>query len=363
MLDYTKLKIEIVELMKKGKINDVRKKLVDAFTEVRPLEYQQIGEAMKEIIMVDPQTFSRKVYYLLNKEMRAINKDKLVEFEKFFIQNFCKLPGEDFISISDGQLETGKSTISGTIFVSNLRIIATGVQELKDTKNLAGILPFMLYGYVRQIMEQIAKSMTIEFAADKIVNYGFMFPIKNNYLIERKENKKDRIKYKVDFPYTNDKEKEEIAHLDICVIISEKNPEMELTLTKIEETLKSVTKVELLAVHDDEPKDTGGESVNTCPRCSKHPPQPRLATLFDIDFPDYCTRCKNYALVMGTLIFGSFIIITPVLIMSFGAVNGIPQWQIIASGIGTLFASAFIVLLVLTWYFKKYGKVKNRHNI
>ncbi len=251
-VDLAKLKTEVIDLMKKGKSGDVGKKLMDAFGKIDSSQYQTFGEAMKEAIMVDPQAFSEKAYILFDKMMRAKNPGKLSEYEKFFVQNFCKLPGEEFAVIADGWVETGKSQIAGNIFVSNFRIIATGVQEAKAARvSGGGMFAFLSmiqlgsYAYNKSIMDQISKSLIGGSAT--MVNYGVMYPIKGCYAIEQEAKGfrakiNDRVNYKIDVPYKDKKGKEEIADLSVSVIININNPEIASLLGKIEQILKANAK-------------------------------------------------------------------------------------------------------------------------
>lgn len=251
-VDLAKLKIEVVELMKKGKSGDVGKKLMDAFGKIDASQYQPFGEAMRDAIMVDPQLFSEKAYILFDKMLRARNPSKLSEYEKFFVQNFCKLPGEEFAVIADGWVETGKSQIAGNIFVSNYRIIATGVQEAKAARvSGGGMFAFLSmiqlgsYMYNKSIMDQVAKS--VAGGSGTMVNYGVMYPIKNCYNIEQEAKGfgakvKDRVNYKVDVPYKDKKGKEEVADLSVSVIINIKNPDITPLLNKIEAILRANAK-------------------------------------------------------------------------------------------------------------------------
>ncbi len=248
-VDLAKLKIEVVEAMKKGKSGDAGKKLMDAFGKIDSPQYQPFGEAMRDAIMVDPQAFSEKAYILFDKMLRARNPAKLSEYEKFFVQNFCKLPGEEFAVITDGWVETGKSQIAGNIFVSNYRIIATGVQEAKAARvSGGGMFAFLSmiqlgsYMYNKSIMDQIAKS--IAGGSGTMVNYGVMYPIKNCYNIEQEAKGfrakiNDRVNYKVDVPYKDKKGKEEIADLSVSVIININNPEITPLLNKVEAILRA----------------------------------------------------------------------------------------------------------------------------
>lgn len=249
--DLSKLKAEVVELMKKGKSGDVGKKLMDAFKKIDSAQYQEFGEAMKDAIMVDPAAFSEKAYILFDKMMRAINPAKLSEYEKFFIQTFCKLPGEEFAVIADGWVETGKSQIMGNIFVSNYRVLATGVQEAKGAAvSGSGMFAFLSminlgsYLYNKSIMDQVAKSVA---GAAEMVNYGVMYPIQGCYDIEQeakgfRAKQNDRVKYKVDVPYTDKKGKPQVADLHVQVVINIKNPDIQAHLDKIESILKANAK-------------------------------------------------------------------------------------------------------------------------
>ncbi len=248
-VDFEKLRKEVLELMNKGKSGNVGKKLMDAFRKIDSSEFQTFGEIMKEAILVDPAAFSEKAYILFDKMMRAKDPSKLSEYEKFFVQNFCRLPGEEFAVIADGWVETGKSSIKGNIFVSNYRIIATGVQEAKKARVSGGgmfaflsLIQLGSYMYNKSIMEQISKSLTEGSAA--VVNYGVMYPIRDGYDIEQEAKGfraeiKDRVNYKVDVPYKNKKGKEEIADLNVSVVININNPEITPLLNKVEEILRA----------------------------------------------------------------------------------------------------------------------------
>jgi len=251
-VDLAKLKIEVVELMKKGKSGDAGKKLMDAFGKIDESQFQPFGEAMKEAIMVDPQAFSEKAYILFDKITRARNPGKLSDYEKFFVQNFCKLPGEEFAVIADGWVETGKSQVAGNIFVSNFRVIVTGAQEAKAARVSGGgafaflsVIQMGSYLANKSIMDQIASS--IAGGSGAMVNYGYMYPIKGCYAIEQeakgfRAKVPDRVNYKIDVPYKDNKGKEGVADLSVSVIINIKNPEIATLLNKIEEILKANAK-------------------------------------------------------------------------------------------------------------------------
>jgi hypothetical protein len=250
-VDFDKLRSKVLELMNKGKSGNVGKELMDAFRKIDSSEFHAFGEVMKDAILVDPAAFSEKAYILFDKMMRAKDPSKLSEYEKYFVQNFCKLPGEEFAVIADGWVETGKSVIKGNVFVSDLRIIATGVQEAKAARvSGGGVFAFLSliqlgsYMYNKSIMEQITKGITEGFT---MVNYGVLYPIRGGYNIEQeakgfRAQQNDRVNFQVDVPYTNKKGQEEIADIDVSVVVNIKDPEIQTKLDKIEAIVRANAK-------------------------------------------------------------------------------------------------------------------------
>jgi hypothetical protein len=251
-VDLEKLRREVMEKMNQGKSGDVGKKLMDAFRKIDRSEFQAFGEIMKDAILVDPALFSEKAYILFDKIMRARDPSKLSEYEIFFVENFCKLPGEEFAVIADGWVETGKSVIKGNVFVSNYRVIATGVQEAKKARVSGGgmfaflsLIQLGSYMYNKSIMEQITSSIAGE--SVQMVNYGVLYPIKGGYEIEQEAKGfrakiNDRVNYKVDVPYTNKKGNQEIADLEVSIVININNPEIAPLLNKVEEIVRANAK-------------------------------------------------------------------------------------------------------------------------
>ncbi|MFX1330709.1 MAG: hypothetical protein ACFE9W_04070 [Promethearchaeota archaeon] len=251
-VDLEKLRREVMENMNKGKSGDVGKKLMDAFRKIDRSEFQAFGEIMKDAILVDPALFSEKAYILFDKIMRARDPSKLSDYEIFFVENFCKLPGEEFAVIADGWVETGKSVIKGNVFVSNYRVIATGVQEAKKARvSGGGVFAFLSlvqlgsYMYNKSIMEQITKSITAE--SVQMVNYGVLYPIKGGYEIEQeakgfRAKQNDRVNYKVDVPYVDKKGNEQVADVDVSIVVNIKDPDIQAKLDKVEEIVRANAK-------------------------------------------------------------------------------------------------------------------------
>ena len=251
-VDFDKLRSKVLEKMHKGKSGDVGNELRKAFEKLDPSEFQTFGEIMKEAILVDPALFSEKAYVLFDKMLRARKADKLAEFERYFVQNFCKLPGEEFAVVCDGWVETGKSVIKGQVFVSDHRIIATGVQEAKAARvSGGGVFAFLSlvqlgsYMYNKSIMEQITKGITD--GGYQMVNYGVLYPIRGGYNIEQeakgfRAKQNDRVNFQVDVPYVNKKGQQEVADIDVSVVVNIKDPEIQAKLDKIESIVRAHAK-------------------------------------------------------------------------------------------------------------------------
>jgi hypothetical protein len=250
-VDFDKLRDKVMEKMNKGKSGDVGNELRKAFEKIDESEFQTFGEIMKDAIMVDPAMFSEKAYILFDKMMRARKADKLAKYERFFVENFCKLPGEEFKVVCDGWVETGKSVIKGQVFVSDHRIIATGVQEAKKARvSGGGVFAFLSliqlgsYMYNKSIMEQITAGITEGFT---MVNYGVLYPIRGGYNIEQeakgfRAKQNDRVNFQVDVPYKNKKGEEEIADIDVSVVVNIKDPEIQAKLDTIEGIVRAHAK-------------------------------------------------------------------------------------------------------------------------
>ena len=250
--DFDKLRKTVIEKMQKGKSGDVGNELRKVFEKIDSSEFQPFGEVMKEAILIDPAMFSEKAYILFDKMMRARKADKLAEFERFFVQNFCKLPGENFHVICDGWVETGKSVIKGQVFVSDHRVIATGVQEAKAARvSGGGVFAFLSlvqlgsYMYNKSIMEQITKGITD--GGYQMVNYGVLYPVKGGYEIEQeakgfRAKQADRVNYKVDVPYADKKGNQQVADIDVSIVVNIKDPEIQAKLDKIESIVRANAK-------------------------------------------------------------------------------------------------------------------------
>ncbi len=254
-LDLAKLKTEVEQDMGKGKTPNAAMKLVGAFNnkDLGPSEYKQFGEIMRDAIVKDPEGFKEKGFILFDTQVRPRNPVKLSDFEKFFIENFCKLPGEEFSIIFEGVVETAKSMNKGNVFVSNMRIISTGLQEAKSANVSGGFLSIIAMGsylYNKSIMEQVMKSVNAD--AGQFVPFGVIYPIKNCYEVAQKSKgfgvkSPNRVEFKVDVTFTNKKGKEETSVMEVATypILNQdwKNPEMANILGKIEAALKKVAKV------------------------------------------------------------------------------------------------------------------------
>ncbi len=242
--DFTALKGEILDLIANKKHGNVVKKLLGGFKKLEPSDYDAMGEIFKAIIQADLEQFNEKIYKGFMFMASARYGAKLVDFEKHFIENFCKLPGEEFIVVAEGWLQDDNSEITGMLYVSNYRIIASGKKEIKQAR-LSGMgLEFIRlgsYAVHKSVSDSIAKSIATDMEASSILNYGHIYPFKDNYDIVEKKIKKGVIKYKVDVPFTGKKGKPQVSNMNVTVIVK-KGPNMDEDIAKVAELLKKNSK-------------------------------------------------------------------------------------------------------------------------
>ncbi len=242
--NYQELKDEILSLIANKKHGNVVKKLLGGFKKLDPSDYDAMGEIFKAIIQADVEQFNDKIYKGFMFMASARYGAKLVDFEKHFIKNFCKLSGEEFKVIAEGWLQDGNSEVTGMLYVSNYRIIASGKKEVKQAR-LSGMgLEFIRlgsYAVHKSVSDSISKSVAADMEASNILNYGHIYPFKDNYDIEEKKIKKGVIKYKVDVPFKDKKGKEKVSDMNITVIVK-KGPKMDKHIAKVVEILKKNSK-------------------------------------------------------------------------------------------------------------------------
>ena len=94
-------------------------------------------------------------------------------------------------------------------------------------------------------MEQITKGITD--SGVQMVNYGVLYPVKGGYEIEQeakgfRAKQNDRVNYKVDVPYADKKGNQQVADVDISVVVNIKDPEIQAKLDKIESIVRANAK-------------------------------------------------------------------------------------------------------------------------
>ena len=242
--DFTALKGEILDLIANKKHGNVVKKLLGGFKKLEPSDYDAMGEIFKAIIQADLEQFNEKIYKGFMFMASARYGAKLVDFEKHFIENFCKLPGEEFIVVAEGWLQDGNSEITGMLYVSNYRIIASGKKEIKQAR-LSGMgLEFIRlgsYAVHKSVSDSIAKSVATDMEASNILNCFCSKLDFLNFSLNLKKIKKGVIKYKVDVPFTGKKGKPQVSNMNVTVIVK-KGPNMDEDIAKVAELLKKNSK-------------------------------------------------------------------------------------------------------------------------
>ena len=97
------------------------------------------------------------------------------------------------------------------------------------------------YAVHKSVSDSISKSVAADMDASKILNYGHIYPFKDNYDIEEKKIKKGVIKYKVEVPFTDKKGKAKVSDMNVTVIVK-KGPKMDKHIAKVVEILKKNSK-------------------------------------------------------------------------------------------------------------------------
>ena len=130
------------------------------------------------------------------------------------------------------------------LYVSNYRIIASGKKEIKQAR-LSGMgLEFIRlgsYAVHKSVSDSIAKSVAADMKASNILNYGHIYPIKDNYDVEEKKIKKGVVKYKVDVPFTDKKGKPKVSNMNVTVIVK-KGSNMDEDIAKVADLINKNSK-------------------------------------------------------------------------------------------------------------------------
>ena len=97
------------------------------------------------------------------------------------------------------------------------------------------------YAVHKSVSDSIAKSVAADMKASNILNYGHIYPIKDNYDVEEKKIKKGVVKYKVDVPFTDKKGKPKVSNMNVTIIVK-KGSNMDEDIAKVADLINKNSK-------------------------------------------------------------------------------------------------------------------------
>ena len=112
-----------------------KKKMVAYLFKNRSFPYTEIIEIVREIFQLHPEAYMEHLYKVVRKKIRKLyGHDTLKEMEKTIIEKHCLQDEEQILLEFDGMVQLFENpkmksrgvSVSGTVYVTNYRIIAQG---------------------------------------------------------------------------------------------------------------------------------------------------------------------------------------------------------------------------------------------
>ena len=251
------IELELVTELKNLINKNKRKTLIYMLIEVLKYKLQsniiEFYSIIGELINANFKYFLNSCYsHLKNKASKVLTPDKLIEMDKYILENFCFKEKEKLLTSFKGEIKRHGVNVVGYIYLTNLRFLADGkLKEKKVKKYFVGgpkriyELPFALAGKaIREARIRRRAAIKEALLEDYVFFFKKNFPIKKVNSIERTKDKlglrysiklelqdKDqikekKIKYTIHvFRHKKEKHKDQINRVDGV-------------LTIIEETLK-----------------------------------------------------------------------------------------------------------------------------
>ncbi|MFW9930421.1 MAG: hypothetical protein ACFFD1_13585 [Candidatus Thorarchaeota archaeon] len=150
----------------------------------------------KTISYKDLRSGSVPLYQFLSNTFQG-----LIDMEKYILNNYCFLEGEEIISIINGVLADKKTVTLGRIYLTNYRIIVSGKQTVRSAQSgmRQGIVETLIRSGVTRHRKAVRKAITQAFRKDlkewNIGEWGYYFPIYKARNIKRGKNS---ISYAID---------------------------------------------------------------------------------------------------------------------------------------------------------------------
>ena len=214
MSDINQVKENIKEAigkMHKGPAFYKKKILTNLFEKCQYVSDSEFYDIVGETFKSNPTNFMKYIYNDLRHKFSKLNRDeKRREMDKYIIEKFCLYSGEQILHECDGRIHLMRikqytfRVRSGTIFVTNYRIIAQG--EFKATMwarqygrltEFGGDVRFGLKSQ-RKKAQRAEKAISDIPDQEELPCYGYIFPIKNLYNLRKRNHRATAdIKYEV----------------------------------------------------------------------------------------------------------------------------------------------------------------------
>ena len=185
------IKNEIIDYVSQGKYFKPSKLLGKTFQNIDQAKINEFGDILVEIIKKDPDLFTTKIYEGLMFFSRNSHQDKFYELDKYILDKYGLIEGENVIDFFYGRVIDNYSKISGRIFLTNLRLIASGdLTRLSKggsgSKSLVGTVRLIKKGLISlAIGNAIRKALNKDIGEVGILPYGYHYPVYNAYKIKR----------------------------------------------------------------------------------------------------------------------------------------------------------------------------------
>lgn len=217
------IKNKIFELMDQGKYRKSAKILEDAFHRIDHTNLSEFGDLIVELVRKDPESFTEKIYVWFEFLFRKSPQEKLYELDKYIIENYGLIKGENVLDSFYGSLADNYRQISGRVFLTNLRIIASGhtipKSKTSGSKSLIGTASLIRKGLIHvAIGKAIRKTLNKDIDELELLPYAYYYPIYNAYKVKRG---KSGVTYHLNIDYER-KGKTKTEKLDIIVSIAKK---------------------------------------------------------------------------------------------------------------------------------------------
>jgi len=186
---------------------DLKLKILDIYSDLLSKEeYQHLSDSdfnffVGETFKLNPEFFMDSLYGVLRQRMEKKNR---LEMDKYVIENYSLIEGEhiiyecngnikfvDFQNVKPsgglkfgGRIPASVRVTSGSIFLTNYRLIAQGILDTKGGRYHQfqyGITVMVLSGGSR-------RSKALKTILESSPIYGFQFPIRNHIFLKKKWN-------------------------------------------------------------------------------------------------------------------------------------------------------------------------------